>query len=167
MAQRLAWWGIPSATAVLATVLCFGSAGVTSLPSSPPPATASPLPPNVAPTPSLAARAVLQDASGNRSGVQDLAELAAGAFVLEFPVSCRGHRCEVVIWRASEGKRDDTPFRRCRPTIRSDGTLPIAGLPAGCYDLEATFEGELSLRLGCRAATAPGRAVLVAQPAAR
>lgn len=158
MAERLAWWVIPSASAVLLAVLCLGSAAVPA----PPPgrATGPSTAPDQAAPPTLPERFVLRDASGRRTEPVALSALAAGALVLQFPAACAGRVGQVELWRTVDGVRGAAPFRSFRPQVRADSTLPIAGLPAGNYDVAVTFEGPAPCRCICRGAVAPGTCVL-------
>jgi hypothetical protein len=79
---------------------------------------------------------VVIEASGSR-----IAAMTApgSALFVTLPPEFAGQRGEMTIWRRIDGVREETPWLSLRPRLRSDGTLPIAGLLAGQYDLELRF----------------------------
>lgn len=128
--NRLRWWVIPGAMIVLARVVTLGGQDGGAATGTPEDAVALP-----------AAVAAL-DASGRRV-LLPMAELAAQALVVTVPEDLAGGRVTMTAWRRLGGEREGTPWLTARPRVRSDATLPIAGLPAGRYDVKLVFgDGE-------------------------
>jgi hypothetical protein len=123
MEQRLHWWAVPGAMFVLLHVLSWESGGQSANDRTPVDAAAS-------------RPAVVIEASGSR-----IAAMTApgSALFVTLPPEFAGQRGEMTIWRRIDGVREETPWLSLRPRLRSDGTLPIAGLLAGQYDLELRF----------------------------
>lgn len=131
MAERLRWWVIPGSLVVLARVV--------TLPVADESAAAVNMPHEAVAFPE---RAVVQDASGTRSGVLDFATVSERAFVIRLPVALAGQRGHLQVWRRIEGAREATPWLTLQPRVRDDGTLPMTGLQAGRYDLELRLGSE-------------------------
>ncbi|MBL8732146.1 MAG: hypothetical protein JNN13_07230 [Planctomycetes bacterium] len=145
MAERLRWWVIPGALIVLAHVVSLDSGG-------PPAPGGDARGPAVALPPVVAVR----EASGSRSRPLALAATATRAFVVHLP-GHEGQRGEMTIWRRLDAGREATPWLTLRPKVRGDGSIPIAGLPAGRYDVEMVFgDGAAAERLAATAVDAPG-----------
>lgn len=156
MAERLRWWVIPGALLVLARVVTWGDAAVADMHAKAGSATSSPIE-----AVAFAERAVLQDASGTRTAPRDL-PAAREAFVLQAPASRAGQRGELVLWLCIDGGRDPRPWLTAKVRVREDGTLPMAGLQAGTYDVELRFpDGTLTVCGAC----APGSHLLLELPA--
>lgn len=99
----------------------------------------------------LAEVAVL-DAAGRRLGPV-LVE-TAGAATIVVPAGHDGERGAMTVWRRTGGHREATPWLDLRPRVRDDGTLSLAGLPAGRYDFELRFDDGTTL--GRNDAAVPG-----------
>jgi hypothetical protein len=127
MAERLRWWVIPGAVVVLLRVLTLESGAGAPTATSPAPDTA------VGPV-------VARDAIGQRSAPR--APSVRDAFVLQLPSDWAGQRVAMRAFRRIGGLPDASPWFTAAPRVRSDATLPIAGMQAGCYDVEiVTGEG--------------------------
>lgn len=143
MADRLRWWVIPGALVVMARVVTLESGD---------PA------PHTEPVEATSSRAVpaAHEAIGPTLRVP-LAATAVGtkqAFVLELPATLAGHRVETRVWRAGEAPHGE-PWLQFSSTVRSDGTIPVAGLAAGRYDVEV--QEPAGRAYGMRSVAAPGR----------
>lgn len=144
MADRLRWWVIPGALVVMARVVTLESGDAAAPRSVPVEATSS------------RATPAAQDASAGHLRVP-LAATAVGsaqAFVLELPATLAGRRVETTVWRAGDAHAGE-PWLRFSSTVRSDGTIPVAGLAAGRYDVEVHDPAGGSF--GLRSVAAPGR----------
>lgn len=144
MADRLRWWVIPGALVVMARVVTLDSGEATS--------------PRAIPADATTERSApaAQEASGGHLRVP-LAATSVGtapAFVLELPATLAGRRVETRVWRAGEAHQGE-PWLHFTSTVRADGTIPIAGLVAGRYDVEVSDPASGSF--GLRAVEAPGR----------
>lgn len=139
MVQPLRWWVIPGALVVLARVVTLGDAPAPTAPgrSASPPA---PLAEVAAP----AGPVVVRDASGHRQGPLSLG--VDGALVLSLPAECTGQRVSLTLWKRSVAGREVQPWLVAEPRVRADAVLPIAGQPAGRYDVEVRLgEGPAQL----------------------
>ena len=128
MVQRLRWWVIPGSLVVLARVVTLPSGEAAVLPAAP-----------ARDAVAFAERAVLQDASGTRSGVLPFETVPQAAFVITLPAALVGQRGHKQVWRRVEGAREALPWLTLQPRVRDDGTLPMTGLQAGRYDVELRF----------------------------
>ena len=156
MAARPKWWVIPGALLVLLRLLTLDApapaAGPNAMPAVASPRAAQPAPAAAAP---LAPAA--REASGRRQLELPLG-LADGALVLVMPAERRGERVALTIWRRVGGAREAEAWLQGRPKVRADGTLPIAGLAAGHYDVEVrTDDGR---RFAANGVAAPARVQL-------
>lgn len=144
MADRLRWWVIPGALVVMARVVTLESGDA---------ATPAEVPVEAS---SERAAPAAQDASGPTLRVP-LAATAVGtkqAFVLELPATLAGRQVETTVWRAGDAHRGE-PWLHFTSTVRSDGTIPVAGLAPGRYDVEVHDPAGGSF--GLRSVAAPGR----------
>ena len=80
----------------------------------------------------------VRDASGRRA-LLPFAGLSQQALILTFPESCRGRRATVTLHRRLDGRRESTAWIVAHPTVRPDGTVPMAGIVPGSYDVEVQF----------------------------
>lgn len=92
-----------------------------------------------------------RDASGQR---RPLAFGLAQALVLVLPSHFAGKNVDVTLWRRLDGQRESEPWIRMRPLVRSDATLPMAGIVRGQYDIEVGLPDAPQLLV--EAVTAPG-----------
>lgn len=126
MHKPLRWWVIPGALVVLVRVVTLDNPADeattrgTFLEASEP----------------MGEIAVL-DAAGQRTGPVLLD--TAGALVLTVPKEWQGRRGEMTVWRRDAGQREASPWLEFRPRVRADGTIPIAGLAPGRYDIALRF----------------------------
>ncbi|MFM1872817.1 MAG: hypothetical protein RL398_2239 [Planctomycetota bacterium] len=144
MAERLRWWVIPGAVLVLARVVTLPPRDVSVLPSE---ATAK------------ATFVVARDAAGHRQPLA-LPATSARALRLSLPTELVGERVQVVLWRLQDGVREPAEWLRFSCTLRPDALVPILGLPAGEYDVEAEAAGRAFLAVG---AAMPDTVTLVAK----
>ncbi len=153
MAERMRWWVIPGALVVLMRVVTLEGQA-----------------PASAPTCDVAIEAdegpglvVLRDAAGQRTG--PVAFGSSLALVVSMPAECVNQRGVMTIWRRLDGAREREPWLVMRPRVRSDATVPIAGLSTGHYDLEMQFgDGEDGLRLLAPDAEVPGEVTMRRAP---
>ncbi|MFK7742732.1 MAG: hypothetical protein AB8H80_20635, partial [Planctomycetota bacterium] len=61
---------------------------------------------------------------------------APQTLVLRLPPEFAGKRADVTLWRRLAGVRESKPWIEMRPRIRPDGSLPMAGIVAGRYDVQ-------------------------------
>jgi len=80
-----------------------------------------------------------RDASGRRQ-LLPFGGLAQQALILTFPPGCEGRRATVRLYRRNGEARDATPWIEAHPTVRADGTVPMAGVVAGQYDVEVDLD---------------------------
>ena len=151
MAERLRWWVIPGAVVVLLRIVTLES-GAGALP----PAATSPVPEaTVGPV-------VARDASGQRSELR--LPSVRDAFVLRLPSEWAGRRVQMRAFRRIAGAADTSPWFTAAPRVRSDATLPIAGMQAGRYDVEiVTGEGTTRRELRGSDLAMPGSHTLSAR----
>lgn len=148
MADRLSWWVIPGALVVLMRVATLTGDEA--------PATAPAADAVVAP-----AQVVVRDAAGKRSRPIPMAGLLAKTLLITLPATCAGETVALTVWRRIDGRREATPWLTLAPRVRADGTLPFAGLAAGCYDVVATCGTGAGLRtFAANAITSPGELAL-------
>lgn len=147
MADRLRWWVIPGALIVLLRVVTLGGEGAPA--------------PGVVPAAAEAGVATPRDAVARRQRVHKDELVTSGALQVTVPASAKGQRGELRIWRRVGGRREAEPWLVCKPRVRSDATLPIAGLAAGRYDL--TFVPDQGIALVAEDVEVPGHVAL--QPA--
>lgn len=145
MNERLPWWVLPGAIIVLLRVVTLGE---------PDPA------PGVAAVDAGArsATTAVLEASSRRGGEVVLPSGGAGAFVMAVPPAHKGQRGTMQVWRRTAQGREATPWLTLTPRVRTDATIPMAGLAAGRYDIELRF-GDVVLV--AEDAGAPGNVVLV------
>ena len=105
---------------------------------------------------------VLRDASGRSSGPVALAE--ATACFVSLPAELVGLRGVMTIWRRLDGQRERTPWLVLRSRVRSNATVPIAGLAKGRYDFEMVFGDAVDQYFAARDAAVPGIVTLQAAP---
>lgn len=133
MADRLRWWVIPGAVLVLARVV--------TLPPRQEDAAAQ------VPATARAAFVMARDAAGHRQPLA-LPATSARALRLSLPTELVGERVQVVLWRLQDGVREPAEWLRFSCTLRPDGIVPILGLPAGPYDVQAEVAGRAFLAVG-------------------
>jgi len=150
MNERLRWWVLPGAIVVLLRVVTLGDSGHDA-------------PPPGAPVEASASGGTVAvlEASGRRSPPQTLPLTTATAFVVGVPERHRGQRGEMTLWRRIDGQREAGAWLTLRPRVKADGTIPIAGLGAGRYDVALRFDDAV---LVAENVTAPGAVSL--QPSA-
>lgn len=154
MAERIRWWLIPGALVVLVRVVTLDSPVV---PAATPRAAA-------AEASHRGGLVVLQEASGHRSKPVEIPH-SSKALLVTLPAERIGQRAVMTIWRRHGGLREQEPWLVLQPRVRRDGTVPIAGLPAGRYDLEMVFsDGHGSPRWLANDAHVPGGVSLCAAP---
>lgn len=149
MVQPLRWWVIPGALVVLARVVTLGDAPA---PAATPGAALPPAP--LADVAAPAGPVVVRDASGHRRGPFALG--VAGALVLSLPAECAGQRVQLTLWRRAATGREASPWLVAEPHVRADAVLPIAGQPAGRYDVEVRLGEGPAQRLQRNDVTLPG-----------
>lgn len=147
MVQPLRWWVIPGALVVLARVVTLGDADAAPPAPAPAPA-AAPL------VEAAAGPVVVRDASGNRGGPLTLG--VDGALVLSLPAQCTGQRVSLTLWKRSAAGREAQPWLVAEPRVRADAVLPIAGQPAGRYDVEVRYGEGPAQRLQRNDVALPG-----------
>ena len=148
MNDRLRWWVLPGAMLVLLGVLTLGepdAAGDVAA---------------VEASDGSGTTAVV-GASGRRLGELPLPVGGAGAFVVTLPVGQARARGTMRLWRRLATGREAQPWLQFRGRVRGDGTIPIAGLAVGDYDVELQLDGAV---LWAGAGSAPGTVPL--RPAA-
>lgn len=129
MADRLSWWVIPGALVVLTRVV--------TLDASPDPGTRS----TVREATHAEDVVVLQDAAGRRSKPVAWSTLTATALVVQLPATTAGNTVQVRVWRhgaRSGAQSRSAPWLQVEVAVREDGTVPIAGLAAGRYDVRVS-----------------------------
>jgi hypothetical protein len=108
---------------------------------------------------------VLRDASGRRSQPVSWSELTANALVLSLPGATTGARGAVTMWRKNDGVRAARPTVTFVAPVREDGTIALAGIAPGDYDVQVAFGAGAAARTWTRVdVAAPGDVVLVAAP---
>lgn len=80
--------------------------------------------------------------SGRRRPLALVPAITAQALVLVFPSYFAGQNVDVTLWRRLDNQRQAEPWIRMRPLVRSDATLPMAGIVPGQYDIEVGLPGE-------------------------
>jgi len=127
MADRLSWWVIPGALVVLARVVTLGAPepGVSQ---------AVALEATHVPDP-----VVLRDAAGRRSEPLAWDSLVGSALVVKAPSQFAGADAALKVWRRVDGKVEAEAWLSFDARVRDDATIPIAGLPAGRYDVQVSF----------------------------
>lgn len=152
MAQRLSWWVIPGALFVLGGVITLVGEAPAAAPH------AQPLDATL-PTDTV----VLRDATGKRSQAVSWRELTANALVLAAPAARAGERGTVTLWPLAAGRRAAKPLLSCTATVRTDGSIALAGVPSGDYDVQVVFgAGAMASTWTASAIEAPGEAQLAA-----
>jgi hypothetical protein len=129
MNERLRWWVLPGAIVVLLRVVTLGDSDHEV------PAPAAPIEASEA-----GGTVAVLEASGRRSPPQTLPLSTATAFVVGVPERHRGQRGEMTLWRRVDGQREARAWLTLRPRVKADGTIPIAGLGAGRYDVALRFD---------------------------
>lgn len=98
---------------------------------------------------------IVRDASGVRSKPGKLP--IENALVLHLPQECAGQRVTLSMWRQLDGVRETKAWLAATPRVRADAVLPIAGQPAGLYDLEVVYgSGTAATHLVRHGVVAPG-----------
>lgn len=146
MNQRLRWWVLPGAMIVLLRVVTLGEAD--------PAADVA-----VVDASNTGARTTVREAASRRSADEPVEIDFARAFVANLATTYAGERGTMRLWRRLPQGREATPWLTFRARVRDDGTLPIAGLAAGRYDVELRLDDAL---LVAENVTAPGTFVLQA-----
>ncbi|HEU4419713.1 MAG TPA: hypothetical protein VFT55_12300 [Planctomycetota bacterium] len=120
MDERMRWWVIPGALVVLLRVVTLeGTVGETWQPDD---------------ADDVEGVVVLRDATGSSGG-----KVAEAACIVSLPAEQIGLRGVMTVWRRLDGERERTPRLVLRSRVRSDATVPVAGLAKGRYDLEMVF----------------------------
>lgn len=148
--RRSLWWILP--VALIALVLFCERA-------TPPPSDAAVAAVDAVARPGLA---VLRDASGHRSRPLVLPTETA-ALVLDLGKQLQQQRVSLRLWQCdAQGVRRQPAWLGATPRVRRDGTLPIAGLLPGSYDVEIELArgGEPPLQ-GCARGVALAAGALV------
>jgi hypothetical protein len=152
MADRLSWWVIPGALVVLTRVVTLGSGSAEA--------------PTPVPVVHEASHAedvvVLREATGRRSEPRSWAALTKGALVVHLPRRYAGRTGQVTVWR--HGERN-TPQLAVAAPVRDDGSIPIAGLAAGDYDVQVSFGTGGAPVFAERGVVVPGDCTPAAAPA--
>jgi hypothetical protein len=111
MDERMRWWVIPGALVVLLRVVTLeGPGGGTGQSLDGADDTTA---------------AVLRDATGSSGGKAGVAEAAC---IVSLPAEQIGLRGVMTVWRRLDGEREHTPRLVLRSRVRSDATVPVAGL---------------------------------------
>lgn len=147
MADGLRWWVIPGALVILARAVTL-----------PPREATVPVAPAAASRSDDAQLVRVQDASGSRQELT-LPVPTAQALFVDCPAILATRRVDMVIWRRIDGVREAEPWLRLRPRVRTDHIVPIAGLPAGHYDVEVRCDEQVFMAQGV---SMPGAARLSA-----
>jgi hypothetical protein len=147
MDERMRWWVIPGALVVLLRVVTLeGPGGGTG--QSPDGADDT-------------TAAVLRDATGSSGSKAGVAEAAC---IVSLPAEQIGLRGVMTIWRRLDGEREHTPRLVLRSRVRSDATVPVAGLANGRYDLEMVFGDGSGRHFTASNVQVPGPVTLRAAP---
>tara|TARA_R110002072_G_scaffold87129_5_gene196665 strand:+ start:6191 stop:6700 length:510 start_codon:yes stop_codon:yes gene_type:complete len=101
-----------------------------------------------------------RDASGERQPMAFGQAVADQALILVMPANFAGKLVDVTLWRRLDNQREAEPWIRMRPLVRSDATLPMAGIVPGAYDIEVGLPDEPRLLIENTAA--PGEVRFVA-----
>lgn len=126
MADRLSWWVIPGALVVLTRVVTLG-------------APADDAVRGVAREATHAEDVVvLQDATGRRSKPVAFSALAATALLVRLPATTAGRTARIAVWQRG-ARPGGLPWLQVDVDVGADGTVPIAGLAAGRYDVRVSF----------------------------
>lgn len=139
------WWVIPGALVVLLRVVTLeGTGGETWQPDD---------------ADDVEGVVVLQDATGSSGG-----RVAEAACIVSLPREQIGLRGVMTVWRLLEGEREPTPRLVLRSRVRSDATVPVAGLAKGRYDLEMVFGEGPGRHFAASDVEVPGRVTLRGSP---
>ena len=134
MATRLAWWTIPATVVVLVRVVTLEPKAKVEPHQAPSVVAAA----EVAAEPvSAVEHVVLRDATGARTGPVRFAR--EEALVLQLPKALGRQRVDFTLHRYLLDQDEPSLWLHGTPRPRSDGTLPILGLPAGRYALELVW----------------------------
>ena len=145
MANGLRWWVIPGAMFVLLGVLTLGQKGAAESGSRPGGA--------VVDVDARAREVAAREATIRRQRWRLVDEFDRG-LIMKFRSELAEQRVGMQIWQRIDGRRQAEPWLSLRPRVRADGTIPMAGLTAGCYDIEVELaSGE---RLVAECVEAPG-----------
>ena len=96
---------------------------------------------------------VARDASGRRQ-LLPFGGLAQQALILRMPSGTEGRRATVRLYRRRGATRDAEPWIEAHPQVRADGTIPMAGVVAGDYDVEVELDD--GPRFVAESVTSPG-----------
>lgn len=155
MSGSLRWWVIPGAMFVMTGVLLLGDADRKASKQerarSQPVATSGVEEASSGGAPAIV---MVRDASGQRR-LMAFDTTESRALILEFPPHFGGKRIDLTLWRRQGERRGAKPWLQLRPRVRPDGTLPMAGIVPGRYDIEAGLVDAPTIVLENRAA--PGR----------
>jgi len=145
MDERMRWWVIPGALVVLLRVVTLeGPADGTGQSEG-----------------DDTGAAVLRDAVGSSGGKAGVAEAAC---IVSLPAEQVGLRGVMTVWRRLDGEREHTPRLVLRSRVRSDATVPIAGLAKGRYDVEMVFGEGSGRHFAASNVQVPGSVTLRAAP---
>jgi len=75
-------------------------------------------------------------ANGGRHPLNFDSAATSQALVLLLPMEWAGQDVDVTLWRRRDNRRDVEPWICMRPMVRSDATLPMAGIVPGQYDIQ-------------------------------
>ena len=161
MSHPSRWWTIPGALLVLAGVLTLGDRTSGRSPGRERAVIGTPVAMAAA---ELPGEVFVRDASGQRR-LLALDALAGEVLIVSLPKRCAGKRVHLTLWRRIDGVRESQAWIDIRPPVRSDATVPMAGIVAGRYDVRVEIEGEPpQFRLDV---ASPGRVDFAAAPSPR
>ena len=84
-------------------------------------------------------------ADGGRLPLRFDATETGQALVLLLPLEWAGQDVDVTLWRRRDNRRDLQPWISMRPMLRSDATLPMAGIVPGQYDIQVGLPADQCL----------------------
>ncbi len=161
------WWVIPGSLLLASGVVRLDEPMITATFSSMPAADTVAMPSTdfsdaIAQLPDVA---MFRDAGG---ALQPLAFGPAArdqSLILSLPLDAAGQQITLTLWRHVDGARDVEPWIRLQSIVRWDGTVPIAGVLPGCYDLQLAYDGKRPVAMN--AVKVPGEVRLAMTTPAR
>lgn len=88
--------------------------------------------------------AMFRDANGSLQPLAFGPAARSQSLILDLSPDAVGANVTIRLWRNLAGTRDTAPWIQLQSIVRGDGTVPIAGLTPGRYDLEVVHLGEPS-----------------------